>query len=83
MSVQLKKTPETTQDLQEVTYAALHGGPIFIPGVGQYGPTLTVGAGSTISRITKMTLSETTLNVEMDKIKVLIPLANVTHMRVK
>lgn len=67
----------------DVTYAALQGGPIFIPGVGQYGPTLVVGSGSTVSRITKMTLGETTLTVDIDKVRVLIPLTNVTHMRVK
>lgn len=79
----LKKVPEITQDLQEVTYAALHGGPIFIPGVGQYGPTLVIGAGSTVSRVTKMYLGETTLHLEIGNVKILIPLTNVTHMRVK
>lgn len=83
MSAPAKKTPETTQESTEVTYAALHGGPIFIPGTGQFGPTLVIGAGSTISRITKMSLNENTLSVEIGPVKILVPLTNVTHMRIK
>lgn len=83
MSAQLKKMPETTTEFQEVIYAGLHGGPLFVPGSGQFGPTLVIGSGSTISRITRMVLNDNTLAVDIGSVKILVPLANITHMRLK
>lgn len=77
MAAQNKKL-ET--EVREVSYAATHG-PIFVPGLGQFGPTLVAGVGSTVSRIGKMYLNENTLTVMIGADEILIPLMNVTHMK--
>lgn len=81
MAQQNKKTePNSEYTPPEVTYACLHA-PIFLPGLGQFGATLVVGSGSTVSRITKMYLNEYTLTVMIGTNHVEIPLMNVTHMK--
>lgn len=73
-------TKKPDVESREVSYAATHA-PIFIPGLGQFGPTLVSGSGSTVSRIGKMFLNENTLLVMIDKHEILIPLMNITHMK--
>jgi hypothetical protein len=78
---QPSKQPETKSEGREVSYAVTHAA-IFLPGLGQFGPTLIAGSGSTVSRIGKMYLADSTfLTVIIGKDTVLIPLMNVTHIK--
>jgi len=69
--------------MSKVTYAALHF-PIFVPQVGQFGPTLTT-TGSGAAKGIKMTLEGNFVTLEVqDKNgkpnEILVPLTSFTHM---
>jgi hypothetical protein len=66
------------QEGVRVNYACLHA-PIFIPGAGQYGPTLTADATGKTKDL-KMVLYDTVLSVETKGVNVLVPLSMVTHV---
>ncbi len=65
----------------EVKYACLHN-PIFIPGAGQYGPTLTADVtGKTKDLV--MSLENSLLTVKTKGVTALIPISMVTHLVTK
>lgn len=62
-----------------VTYACLHG-PIFIPGLGQFGPTMTAdNVGKT--KDLRMILVDGFLLCDIKGIDVAVPLAYVSHVK--
>lgn len=62
----------------EVKYACLQG-VIFIPGAGQYGPTLTADAAGKTKDL-KMYFDGVVLEVHTKGIRILVPAANVSHV---
>lgn len=66
--------------MKEVTYACLHA-PIFIPGAGEYGRTLTNGLTGK-ARDLKMELTENGLFLKISTkgVQVLVPMTMVTHL---
>jgi hypothetical protein len=71
---------------KEVSYGALHG-PIFVPGLGQIGPTLSSASSGSLKAV-KMTVDEPFVMLEVaDKmgktVELPVPISQFTHMVVK
>lgn len=63
---------------RSIQYAMLHA-PLFVPGLGQFGPTLDT-KDQTKNKVSSMTLKGTFLSVMSKGVEVLLPLTSVSHM---
>lgn len=62
-----------------ISFAVLHG-TLFVPGVGQFGPTLTTEAAADKAKGVKMVLEGSFLKAQIKGTDILIPLTNISHM---